>query len=86
VSDRLEVSTFFETGSFTHGTGVRNHSDIDVLASLKGGRPGSSYTALDWVKSALEARFPRTPVLIRRPAVVARFGGGYETWEVMPDS
>ncbi len=84
LGDRLDVSTFFETGSFTHGTGVRNHSDIDVLVSLRGDRPGSSYTALGWVKDALEARFPRTPVSIRRPAVVARFGGGYETWEVIP--
>lgn len=81
---RLDVSTISETGSFTHGTGVRNHSDIDVLVSLRGGRPGSSYTALGWVKDALEARFPRTPVMIRRPAVVVRFGGGYETWEVIP--
>lgn len=84
LADRLEVSTFFETGSFSHGTGVRNYSDIDVLVSLKGGRPGSSYTALRRVKSALEERFPRTPISIRRPAVVARFGGGYETWEVIP--
>jgi predicted nucleotidyltransferase len=84
LSDRLEVSTFWETGSFTHGTGVRHHSDIDVLVSLEGERPGSSYTALGWVKSALEERFPRTPVSIRRPAVVVGFGGGYETWEVIP--
>src|SRR5436190_865683 len=84
LTDRLDVSTFSETGSFSHGTGVRNYSDIDVLVSLKGGRPGSSYTALGWVKSALEARFPRTPISIRRPAVVVAFGGGYETWEVIP--
>jgi hypothetical protein len=84
LSSRLAVSTFFETGSFTHGTGVRNRSDIDVLVSLTGGRPGASYTALSWVKNALEARFPHTPISIRRPAVVVRFGGGYETWEVIP--
>jgi predicted nucleotidyltransferase len=84
LTSRLDVSTFWETGSFSHGTGVRNYSDIDVLVSLTGGRPGSSYTALNWVKSALEERFPRTPVSIRRPAVVVKFGGGYDTWEVIP--
>jgi len=84
LTDRLAVSTFFETGSFTHGTGVRHHSDIDVFVSVKYGRPESSYTALGWVKNALEARFPRTAISIRRPAVVVRFGGGYETWEVIP--
>lgn len=80
----LDVSTFSETGSFSHGTGVRGHSDIDALVSLRTDRPESSYTALNWVKEALSKRFPLTPVVIRRPAVVVRFGSGYETWEVIP--
>lgn len=81
---RLSVRRFFETGSFSHGTGVRGYSDIDALVSLGHDRPGSSYTALNWVKDALSTRFPLTSVVIRRPAVVVRFGGGYETWEVIP--
>jgi hypothetical protein len=80
----LTVRNFFETGSFSHGTGVRGHSDIDVLVSLGDAKPDSSYTALNWVKDVLSTRFPRTPVMIRRPAVVVQFGGGYETWEVIP--
>lgn len=84
LESRLEVSRFRETGSFTHGTGIRGYSDIDLLASLGTDRPGSSITALNWVKEALQARFPSTPVKIRRPAVVVEFGGGYETWEVIP--
>lgn len=80
----LSVSTFFETGSFSHGTGIRGHSDIDALVSIKDSKPDSSYTALNWVKDALSARFPRTTVKIRRPAVVVEFGSGYETWEVIP--
>jgi predicted nucleotidyltransferase len=81
---KLAVSTFFEIGSFSHGTGVRNYSDIDVLVSLKDPKPESSYTALEWVNDALSERFPLTSVAIRRPAVVVSFGGGYETWEVIP--
>lgn len=84
LESRLSVRSFFETGSFTHGTGVRNYSDIDALVSLGHEKPGSSATALSWVKDALGQRFPLTQVLIRRPAVVVRFGGGYETWEVIP--
>lgn len=84
LESRLNVKNFFETGSFSHGTGVRNRSDIDVLVSLGNDKPGSSYTALTWVKDALEARFPQTTVRIRRPAVQILFGGGYETWEVIP--
>jgi predicted nucleotidyltransferase len=81
---RLTVRHFFETGSFSHGTGVRNHSDIDVLVSLGETKPESSYTALNWIKDILDDRFPLTTVRIRRPAVVVEFGGGYETWEVIP--
>ena len=81
---RLSVNNFYETGSFSNGTGVRNYSDIDALVSLGHAKPESSYTALNWVKDALTARFPRTPVKIRRPAVVVEFGGGFDTWEVIP--
>jgi hypothetical protein len=81
---RIDVRNFYETGSFSHGTGVRGYSDIDALVSINETRPGSSYTALTWVKDALSARFPLTTVKIRRPAVVIEFGGGYETWEVIP--
>lgn len=84
LTAKLKVSRFRETGSFTHGTGIRGHSDTDLLVSLGADRPGSSLTALNWVKDALQARFPRTPVKIRRPAVVVEFGSGYETWEVIP--
>lgn len=80
----LDMRRFYETGSFSHGTGVRGHSDIDALVSIGNTKPGSSYTALTWVKDALEARFPNTSVGIRRPAVVINFAGGYETWEVIP--
>lgn len=84
LESRLTVRNFYETGSFTHGTGVRGHSDIDALVSLGAARPATSFTALSWVKTALQARFPTTSITVRRPAVVVAFGGGYETWEVIP--
>lgn len=80
---KLAVNSFFESGSFTHATGVRGHSDIDVFVSLGGARPTSD-TALRWVKDVLQARFPDTTIRISRPAVIVEFGGGYETWEVIP--
>lgn len=84
LESSLEVNGFYETGSFSHGTGVRGYSDIDVLVSIGGGRPESSYSALTTVKEILSARFPSTSVSIRRPAVSIQFGSGYETWEVLP--
>lgn len=79
----LDVSNFFESGSFTHGTGVRSRSDIDAFVSLKS-KPNTSATALTWVRDAMQARFPHTPVKVRRPGVVVEFAGGYETWELIP--
>lgn len=80
----LDVYLFRETGSFRHGTGVRGHCDVDLLVSVKGQRPGSSDTALAWVKNALAASFPYTPVRVSRPAVVIAFADGDDTWEVIP--
>jgi hypothetical protein len=80
----MAVNLFRETGSFHHGTGVRNHCDVDLLVSIKENKPLTSDTALSWVKSALRASFPYTTVNIRRPAVVVDFAGGDERWEVIP--
>lgn len=80
----LENFGLRETGSFTHGTAVRGHSDVDVLLSLAGGHPSSSDTALERVRAALVRAFPNTPIRVSRPAVVVNFAGGDERWEVIP--
>lgn len=84
LKSAVPVTLLRETGSFNHGTGVCNHSDVDVLVSINKARPGSSDTALGWVKDALASSFPYTTVRISRPAVVVEFAGGDETWEVIP--
>jgi hypothetical protein len=83
LTNALDVKIFRESGSFSHGTGVRNHCDVDLLVSL-GTRPGTSTTALNWVKEALGDSFPKTTVRISRPAVVVEFASGTETWEIIP--
>lgn len=30
----LSVSSFFESGSFSHGTGIRHRSDVDAFVSI----------------------------------------------------
>jgi hypothetical protein len=85
LSERLEVVTFLQTGSFWHGTGVRGHADIDLLVWLKfQSQPTSSYDALTFVEKSLAAAFPSTSVYISRPAVVVNFANGDERWEVIP--
>src|ERR1017187_2855659 len=74
IKTAMPVRSFRETGSFHHGTGVRGYSDVDLLVSIGYERPGSSDTALGWVKSALLARFPSTKIRVSRPAVVVEFG------------
>lgn len=84
LDGRLNVARFFETGSFVHGTGIRHKSDVDVLVSLDHPKPGSSETALNWTKDALNSHFSTTPVKIRRPSVVVEFAQKEEQWEVTP--
>ncbi|SUA80435.1 Uncharacterised protein [Nocardia otitidiscaviarum] len=83
LSNALSIFVMRETGSFHHGTGVRHHSDIDVLIGIGNPQPTPD-TALKWVKDALSASFPTTTVRISRPAVVVEFANGDETWEVLP--
>ena len=84
IKNALHVYLFRETGSFRHGTGVRNYTDVDLLVSIAGERPSSSDTALGWIKNALKKSFPYTTVRVSRPAVVVEFAGGDETWEIIP--
>lgn len=72
----LGVHEMFEIGSLRHGTGVWYYSDADYLVSLKGVRPDSPWTMLNKAKEQLQARFPGTTVVVRRPAVVCKFSDG----------
>lgn len=83
IEQSLTVKRYREIGSFGHGTGVRGHTDVDLLVSLHN-KPLSSDTALTWIKNALSATFPYTAVSVRRPAVVVDFAGGDERWEIVP--
>lgn len=78
----LGVNEMFEIGSLRHGTGVWLYSDADYLVSLRGIRPDSPWTMLNKVKDQLQARFPSTTVVVRRPAVVCKFSDGQV--EVVP--
>lgn len=78
----INLSRFFQTGSFSHGTGVHPYSDVDYLASFSSTQPESSDTALSNVRRRLQERFPSTTVGVRRPAVVVYFASG--PYEVVP--
>lgn len=74
----------FESGSFSHGTGVSGHSDVDYFVSLNQTRSTYSSTILTSFRTTLLDRFPSTSIHVSRPAVVLEFGAGYERVEVIP--
>jgi hypothetical protein len=80
------VNRFFQSGSWGNGTSVRSQSDVDYFASISyEEEPSDSYEILKRVQRTLQARFPRTTVLIDTPAVTILFGsGGSERYEVVP--
>src|SRR5664279_5841550 len=36
IRNAMGTYGFFENGSFSHGTGIRNYSDVDLMVRLKG--------------------------------------------------
>jgi hypothetical protein len=86
LESRFEMARFFRTGSFGHGTSVRGYSDVDYFAVIPTQKLArDSEYALRVMKEALEARFPRTGVGVRTPAVRVPFGtDASEITEVLP--
>lgn len=80
----FNVTYTMETGSFRSGTGVRYHTDLDILASIPAAsHRDNSYNMLLAVKTALQQRFGESGIYIRTPSVVCNFSGG-KTIEVTP--
>lgn len=80
------MTSFFRIGSFGSGTSIRDYSDVDYFAVIprKNLKKNSGYT-LGLVRDVLKARFPKTDVSVRTPAVVVPFGtDASETTEVVP--
>jgi hypothetical protein len=80
------ITGFFRSGSFGHGTSVSGHSDVDYFAVIPNANlKENSNATLQEMRSALQARFPRTAVTVRSPAVVVPFGSGAgERHEITP--
>lgn len=76
LTNNFDCHTFFETGSFGNGTGVRHFSDTDYFAACKTAKlKNDSSVTLRQVKEALQATFPRTEgIEVKTPAVRIPFG------------
>ncbi|QRR03085.1 nucleotidyltransferase domain-containing protein [Dyadobacter sandarakinus] len=76
MENNFGCTSFFETGSFGNGTGVRHYSDTDYFARCPSDKffNDSGYT-LRKVKEALQYTFPRTVgIEVKSPAVRIPFG------------
>lgn len=84
LKSSFDITYTMETGSFRSGTGVRFHTDLDILVSVPTAhRRDNSYNMLLAIKSALQERYGESGIYIRTPAVVLDFNGE-KTIEVTP--
>lgn len=74
------------SGSYGHGTNIRDHSDIDYFAVTPSNNlKNNSYTSLAQFKASLLKTFPQTDIAIRDPAVSVRFSSsGLTKHEIIP--
>jgi hypothetical protein len=53
LAEKLQLIEFFDSGSFTNGTGISYRSDVDYVARLAyDTKPSTSTTALNRVRDA----------------------------------
>lgn len=84
LESKFNITYTMETGSFRSGTGVRYHTDLDILTSIPSAHQKyNSYNMLLSIKGALQERFGESGIYIRTPAVVCNFSGG-KTIEITP--
>lgn len=87
LENNFECFSFFETGSFGNGTGVRHFSDTDYFAACPVNKfNDNSGTTLRNVKEALKETFWNTNgIIVTTPSVQIPFGVyASETIEVTP--
>jgi hypothetical protein len=84
LESSFNVTFTMETGSFRSGTGVRYHTDLDILASIPSAHQrDNSYNMLLAIKKALQERYGESGIYIRTPSVVCNFSGN-KTIEITP--
>lgn len=87
LANNFNRQSFFETGSFGLGTGIRHCADTDYFANIPSKKLSSnSRYCLQKVKQALQKTFPTTnKITVSSPSVVIPFGKyKSETMEITP--
>lgn len=86
LASNFNMTSFFRTGSFGHGTSVSKYSDVDYFAVIpRDNLKRDSTKTLYEIRLALGRRFTSTRIRVDRPAVVVSFGpDGKEKTEITP--
>ncbi|WP_194290585.1 SMODS domain-containing nucleotidyltransferase [Modestobacter roseus] len=70
----LDAGLWFESGSWSHGTALKGHSDVDYMAWASGTRPARPSSALATMKSALVgSHWAITNLRVSSPTVKVQF-------------
>lgn len=82
--DDLDAGYLFESGSWTHGTALKDHSDVDYMAWATSDQPVRPSTALSNMKAALAgSHWAITGLRVSSPTVKVQFYGD-PNFEVVP--
>lgn len=78
--------SFYQSGSFQHGTAITPYSDVDYIARIHfEDRPLTSTTILNKMRQLLTAQLQEaTSVSISRPTVTIQFSGLVARYEITP--
>lgn len=86
LDDEFGLTAFFQSGSFSTGTGIATRSDVDYFARIPWDqRPQSSTTALTKVREVLQRDlWEATSVSVSRPTVTVVLPGVLAYYEIVP--
>lgn len=86
LNDNFRLISFFQSGSFQHGTAVTPYSDVDYMARIHfEDKPGSSTTILNKIRTCLKQElWEAAEVTVDRPTVTLKFNGFVTYYEITP--
>lgn len=86
LSAEYRLMSFYQSGSFQHGTAITPHSDVDYIARIYyEDQPLSSTTILNKMRQLLKDElYEATGVSVSRPTVTIQFPGLVTRYEITP--
>ncbi|MFE9843394.1 SMODS domain-containing nucleotidyltransferase [Streptomyces goshikiensis] len=82
----FRLMSFFQSGSFQHGTAIMPYSDVDYISRFHfEDKPNSSNTILNKVRDTLKRElWEASSVYVARPTVTLQFTGLISSYEITP--